>query len=118
MNASTLNLIKRKLHEQTLKRAEQLQEIAASQHANAPRGGDALNRYGENRSAPGEPPAPETLELLSRIENGLKETPDAIQVAVNYTVLELGYQKNGRILEPRPNGRLAVEELKRQVSSS
>ena len=117
MNQVALDSLRTKLRERTLFRAEQLQDIAAEQHANAPRGGKNLNRYGEPRSAPGEPPATETLELLSRIDDGLTETPEGFQVAVNYTVLEFGYSKNGRILEPRPNGRLAIERLKRQVNN-
>jgi hypothetical protein len=118
MNPDALERIRQRRQEHIMQRAEQLKEIAATQHANAPRGGSALNKYKENRSAPGEPPAPETLELLSRIEDGVTPTENGATVAVNYVVLETGYQKNGRILEPRPNGRLAIEELRRQINES
>ena len=116
MNQAALTLITQKAHGQRLQRAEELQEIAAEQHVNAPRGGKNLNRYGEPRSAPGEPPATETLELLSRIENGVTDTPDVTTVAVNYTKLEFGNVENGFVVLPRPNGRLAIEALKGQVN--
>lgn len=80
----------------------------------SPRGGTNLNRFGQPRSAPGEPPAVETGELLGRILNGTIISGMRAEVAVNYVVLEYGYDKNGRRLLPRPNGRMTIEQMRRE----
>jgi hypothetical protein len=116
MNQAVLAKVFAKHLSHTRLRANQLSDTAFEFHMDAPRGGNARNRFGENRSAGGEPPAPETRELSRKIQD-VKEVPDGADVVVNYKVLEFGYQKNGRILEPRPLGRIAIEQLRSEINA-
>lgn len=109
------------------KRANELSDIAKNLHRSAPRGGTAKNKFGERRSAPGEPPAMESGGLFAEIDQGVEVTGMQATVIVNRKVLEFGYQVGARsrlsdrkglaggVLKPRPLGRKASAELKAHV---
>lgn len=117
--------------EHAQKRAMQARDIAATEHRNAPRGGINKNRYGQFRSAPGEPPATEEGDLLRYIQGqqplGMRLRPGHYRVGVNLVVLEFGFSVglrsrisdrktiSGATLEPRPLGRITVDKLKRRA---
>ena len=111
--AATIQRARAKAEDRTLRRAEELQEIARELHRNAPRGGVNRNRYGQPRSAPGEPPATEEGTLLERLSDPPQPVARGYRAAVNYAVLEDGYAPNN--LEPRPLGRLSLDALKAKV---
>lgn len=92
-------------------RADLLRGIAKNLHRTAPRGGTNTNRFGEPRSAPGEPPAMETGALFTAIDQGVTQLALEAQVVVNYRLLEDG----SRRMRPRPLGRIAAAELKARV---
>lgn len=92
-------------------RAKQLSGIAKDLHRNAPRKGLNKNRWGEQRSAPGDPPAMEMGELFAKLDQGVTLTPEAAEVVVNHTVLEMGTVR----MKPRPLGRKASAELQKRV---
>lgn len=76
----------------------------------APRGGKALNRMKEHRSAPGEPPATETGNLVNSIQQ--ENIQDGIRVFVGARYgadLEYGTKK----MAARPFWRPAVEKGKK-----
>ena len=95
--------------------AELTRDIAAETHRTAPRRGVNRNRFKFLRSAPGDAPTTETTRLLQFLsappvffsDNGLP----AYRVPVNYALLETGYSRNGRVLEPRPLGRITLSIL-------
>lgn len=97
------------------RRARELSEIAKQLHRDAPRGGDAKNRFGENRSKKDEPPAMEWGGLFAEIDQGVEVEGMEAKVLVNLAVLEFG--KRDKTLQPRPLGRLAVAELKKRTST-
>lgn len=104
--------IKALANERVEKRAREFRDTAKNIHRNAPRGGENLNRFGERRSAPGEPPAMETGRLFAVIDQGLTREGDAhYRVPANYKLLEFGTRK----VRPRPLGRLALAEFKQKV---
>lgn len=92
-------------------RAKELSGIAKDLHRNAPRRGTNKNRFGEFRSAPGDPPAMETGELFAKLDQGVTLTPAAAEVVVNYTVLEMGTLR----VKPRPLGRKSSAELQKRA---
>lgn len=111
----SLAAVQRKAEKRAERWADTGSRIAAEKHDNAPRAGKYLNKFGLRRSAPGDPPAEEEGTLLSLLRQGAEaDGPDAYAFLVNYSVLEDGYQKNGRVLEPRPLGVLTMNELKRR----
>jgi hypothetical protein len=92
--------------------AEYGKRIAYETHRQAPRRGFNLNRYGERRSAAKDPPAMETGQLFAILNQQKPERErDGYSFVVNYTVLEKGYQKGNRILEPRPLGRITLSTM-------
>ena len=109
------------------KRANELSDIAKNLHRSAPRGGKAKNKFGERRSAPGEPPAMETGGMFAEIDQGVEVNGKSATVIVNRKVLEHGYalgQRSrlsdrktlaGGVLKPRPLGRKASAALKAKV---
>lgn len=102
--------------ERAFERAEKwanlAKQVAFETHRQAPRAGVNLNRFGERRSAPGDPPAMETGRLFAILnQQQPQREADGYSVLVNYTLLEDGYSKNGRILEPRPLGRITLSVL-------
>lgn len=111
--------------QRAFERAKQASAIAADEHQRAPRGGVNKNQYGQMRSAPGEPPAPETGRLGHLLQ--AVRVDEGGRAAVNYTVLEFGYsvgarsrisdKKNlaGSTLEPRPLGVITAARLKAEV---
>lgn len=122
--------LKQERNDRTKRRARQYQALVKDDHRNAPRGGTALNMWGEHRSAPGEPPAMETGELFAKIDQGLERiTNSEYRVTANYAVLEHGYNVGARtrisdrkglaagILAPRPLAQQAVAELRQQVDA-
>ena len=111
--ADVLRRARAKADDRALRRAEELQETARELHRSAPRGGVNRNRYGQPRSAPGEPPATEEGRLLERLDDPPQPIARGYRAAVNYRVLEDGYSPNN--LEPRPLGRLALDALKARV---
>lgn len=110
--------VRRRLGHRVESRALRGQDIAVELHETAPRGGENTNRYGEQRSAPGEPPAIETGQLLASMRDGYEYDPSTMTASfvTNYAVLEYGYDKDGRRLEPRPMGRQTIDKLKQEVS--
>lgn len=95
-------------------RGRQLQGITRDMHRDAPRGGIGINMFGEQRSAPGEPPAMETGALFALIDQGLEQVNDSqVRITVNYAVQEDGTLN----MLPRPLGRQAIAELQRQVNA-
>ena len=92
-------------------RAQLLSGIAKDLHRTAPRGGTNVNRFGEPRSAPGEPPAMETGALFAALDQGVTQLGLEAQVVVNYRLLEDGTRR----MRPRPLGRIAAAELKARV---
>lgn len=109
--AAAAALMRQKLEQHVQGRADQLRDIAVELHATAPRGGSYLNRWGQNRSAPGEAPAPETGALLDRLEMPPSPIPGGFEVPVNYGPLEFGTAR----VRARPMGRMAVARLKQEV---
>lgn len=109
-----LKLIAQRLDQRVYNRAEQGSEIAVQLHANAPRGGSNVNRYGQPRSAPGEQPATEEGNLLQLLQTPPVPTRDGrgYSIIVNYVPLEMGT----RYIAPRPMGAMTVEQLKRDVA--
>lgn len=104
--------VKALINQHMQRRAKEFQGTVKELHRNAPRGGDNLNRYGEPRSAPGEPPAMETGTLFAKVDQGLTREGDAhYRVQANYRVLEDGTRR----LRPRPLARLALAEFKVRV---
>jgi hypothetical protein len=93
-------------------RAQLLSGIAKELHKNAPRGGENRNRFGERRSAPGEPPAMETGKLFADLDQGVTQQGMRAEVIVADKHLENGTRRG---LKPRPLGRLALAELKARV---
>lgn len=121
-------LIRRKEHEHVNKRAKQLSGIAKDMHRSAPRGGKNTNMFGEQRSAPGEPPAMETGTLFAIIDQGITfNTPTEAEIIVNYAALEYGYTLGARshisdkrtykltVLKPRPLGRLTLAKFRSRI---
>ena len=94
-------------------RAELLSGITKDTHKNAPRGGDAINAFGERRSAAGEPPAMEYGALFANIDQGVEIQPMHATVIVNYRVLEFGSTK--RNMGKRPLGSFASATFKQRV---
>lgn len=113
----SLNNVRRKGERRAEAWAEAGSRTAAEKHDHAPRAGRNLNRFGLRRSAPGDPPAEETGQLLSILRRGPEDAPGGYAFTVNYSVLEYGYSKNGRTLEPRPLGRITLSELKARAKS-
>jgi hypothetical protein len=102
--------------ERAFQRAEKwanlAKQVAFETHRQAPRGGVNINKFGEPRSAPGEAPAMETGRLFAILnQQRPAREPDGYSVLVNYTVLEQGYSKGNRVLEPRPLGRITMSVL-------
>lgn len=94
--------------------AERGREITTEKHRTAPRGGSYLNRYGQPRSAPGEPAAPEEGILLDLLQTPPAPAPSGgYEIISNYAVLEFGTIHMGA----RPLGRLSNAELKQEVES-
>lgn len=92
------------------KRAREFADVVKAEHRNAPRGGENLNRFGEKRSAPGEPPAMETGGLFAEIDQGVDVdmAKREARVVANYAVLENGTRR----MEPRPLGRISLAKFK------
>ena len=92
------------------RRAREFSDVVKATHRNAPRGGENLNRFGEQRSAPGEPPAMETGALFAQIDQGVDVdmAKREARVVANYAVLENGTRK----MEPRPLGRISLAKFK------
>lgn len=119
--AQAAERIRAKLEARVHERTTEVAHSAAQLHMNAPRGGVNLNMYGQPRSAPGEQPAIETGELLSRILKPEYGPMRGVAV-VNYADLEWGYDAAVAItstaaygryrVEPRPMGRMVLAELK------
>lgn len=111
---SALARIRGKLATRVEERAKRGQEIALDLHLNAPRGGVNLNRWGEPRSAPNEPPAIEYGDLYDAMFDGLEVDKGNARASfvANWTVLEYGT----RNMEPRPMGRITATQLKQEVS--
>jgi hypothetical protein len=120
MNTELIARIRRKAADHAFTRARDTQEVAKSEHRDAPRGGSATNAFGESRSAPGEPPAMEYGRLFAKLDQQLQRTLEGGRAPVNYRVLEFGYQvgvrsrisdrkslRAGR-LEPRPLGAITL----------
>lgn len=103
--------IRAKLNGRVQDLTTRVRDETARLHLNAPRGGVNYNRHGQPRSAPGEQPAIEDGELLFRIMQPERSDLRG-EVVVNYVVLEYGYDKDGRRLEPRPMGRMILDRLK------
>lgn len=93
-------------------RAVQGSEIAVQLHANAPRGGSNVNRYGQPRSAPSEAPAVEDGTLLAALQDPPQPVQDGYAITVNRAQLEGGT----RYVRPRPMGAMTIEQLKRNVA--
>lgn len=91
-------------------------DIAVELHETAPRGGTNLNAYGQNRSAPGEPPAVEHGDLREALLNGYSfdESSLTARFVANHVLLEYGTVR----MDPRPMGRLTIEQLKQEVGGS
>lgn len=108
-------LVKERMRQHIAKRAQELSQIAKDLHREAPRGGKAKNYFGERRSAPQEQPATEFGGLLTLIHRGVEVEADGMEatVMVNLAVLEFG--KRDKTLQPRPLGRMSVNELKKRV---
>jgi len=117
VNPKALDRVRRALGERVAQRTTQLKDITVEMHATAPRGGVNLNAFGQPRSAPDEPPAVEFGDLLNTIDNSVKVEGLVGSVVVNRPWLEYGFDVDGRRLRPRPMGRLAIAELKREVES-
>lgn len=94
-------------------RANELSSIAKDLHRNAPRGGVNINRFGETRSKPGDPPAMETGELFAKLDQGVTVDGTTAEVVVNYSVLEFGTVR----MKPRPLGRKSSAELQKRVKA-
>lgn len=113
---AVLRQVAGRVEDHTRARADRLGEITAEKHRTAPRGGTNRNRYGQARSAPGEAPATEEGTLLSLLQVPPKRVGDAhYRVMANNAALEDGAKKDGRIILPRPLGRLSLEQLKEEV---
>lgn len=126
---SALRRARARLGSQVEARTFQARDIATQLHESAPRGGTNRNAYGQPRSAPGEQPAPEHGGLMDAILN--ETTIDAASLTgrttVNYAVLEFGYEVGTRSrladkqtlgmrrMEPRPMGRMTVDQLKQEA---
>lgn len=93
------------------KRARELAEITKDLHRTAPRGGAAVNRFGERRSAPGEAPAMESGGLFAEIDQGVEKGAREVRVLVILAVLEYGTPK----MRPRPLGKQASAALKERI---
>lgn len=127
MNERLVARIRAAAIERARDRARDAQAIAKAQHRDAPRGGSNRNRFGEARSAPGEPPAMETGRLFARLDQGYEETPEGARVPVNYRVLEFGYSVGARSrlsdrkglsangLQPRPLGAITLALLREKT---
>lgn len=109
--------IRPKLGDRVEQRAFDGRDIAVELHETAPRGGESINAHGQPRSAPGEQPAIEHGDLREVLLNELTfdERTLTATFPVNYIVLEFGYDKNGRRLDPRPQGRMTADRLKQEV---
>lgn len=106
-----LDRINQKLDQRVHQRAVQGSEIAVQLHASAPRGGAALNVFGQRRSAPGEPPAEEWGTLMAALQDPPQPIPGGYAFTVNRVQLERGT----RHIAPRPMGAMTVAILKRDV---
>src|SRR5690625_1409838 len=107
-----LDRINQKVEQRGHQRAVQGSSIATALHPNAPRGGTALNLFGQRRSAPGEPPAEEWGNLKQALQDPPQPIPSGYAFTVNRVQLELGT----RHIAPRPMGAMTIAQLKRDVS--
>lgn len=110
-----LKRIRGKLGDRVEERGMRGHDIAVELHETSPRGGINLNAYGQNRSAPGEPPAVEHGDLREALLNGYSfdESGLTAKFVANTVFLEYGTVH----MSPRPMGRLTVEQLKQEVAS-
>ena len=113
--AGAMQLITQKADKPVYQLAVRFTEINVRNHVNAPRGGPNLNKYGQQRSAVGEPAAVEDGNLRNLMEMPPVPTSDGkgYRVFGNYAVLEKGSMHVG----PRPNAAIAVEQLRQEVNS-
>jgi len=118
--AGAIRRIRPKVADRVEQRAFEGRDIAVELHETAPRGGIHTNAYDQHRSAPGEQPAIEHGDLREVLLNELTfdERTLTAQFVANYVVLEFGYDKNGRRLDPRPQGRMTSDRLKREARSA
>ena len=126
MNTAIVDRIRAKAIARAVQRAEEAQDAAKDLHRNAPRGGSAVNAFGEPRSAPGEPPAMEYGGLFANLDQRFERTAEGARAPVNYRVLEFGYQVGARSrisdrkslnagrLEPRPLGALTLALMRQR----
>lgn len=126
-----MRLVRTRVGRRVESRALRGQDIAIQLHETAPRGGANVNRYGEPRSAPGEPPAIETGDLLESMRDGYQYDASTLTASfiANYVVQEYGYDVGDRSrisdkqslaagrMDPRPMGRLTIEQLKQEAAS-
>lgn len=112
--AKALARIRGKLGDRVEERGMRGHDIAVELHETAPRGGVNLNAYGQHRSAPGEPPAIEHGDLREALLNGYSYDQQSLtaRFVANTVYLEYGTVH----VEPRPMGRLTIEQLKQEVS--
>lgn len=120
MNTAALARISRSVDLHARDRAKLLQGITKDLHRSAPRTGENTNRFGEKRSRPGGPPAPETGALFALLDQGReKVAPGHYRVPVNVAPLEYGATlANGGQILPRPLGRLALTEFRQAILST
>lgn len=112
--ASARAKVKARINQHVERRAKEYQSTVKAAHRNAPRGGQNLNKFGERRSAPGEPPAMETGQLFAVLDQGLTREGDAhFRVPANYKLLENGTRK----MRPRPLARISLAEFKAKARS-
>jgi hypothetical protein len=102
--------IQRAAHLHVRDRAELLSSIAKDIHRTAPRGGKNTNYFGEQRSAPYEPPAMEFGTLFSWIDQEVTVEGLRATVIVNRLHLEFTLR--------RPLGDMAAHDFRVRVRST
>lgn len=110
---AALKRIRTRLSHRVEARALRAQDIAIQLHETAPRGGVNYNYYGDPRSAPGEQPAIEYGTLLTAMRDEYQYDPSTLTASFVANRLHLEY--GTRHIDPRPMGRMTIDQLKQEV---
>lgn len=103
----------RALREHVYPAAQYGRDTAIDLHLTSPRGGRNVNAFGQQRSAPGEPPAKEFGQLERALKTPIMLEGNGAAFIVNNRHLEDGTVH----IAPRPNGLKTLNKMRQRAKS-